>query len=221
MPRAQVSAPGSQASNGTDPVWLNHQAILVGSFVALCTVSFILIYFLVPETKLATTTEDKKRTLNYISLEELNQIFAIRTRDCINYYINHVAARRLNNMLYYLRLRSEWKDIQHSMHFWAEDPMKRHRKPNENGNESESTTVQENQHDGDGGHSTAEAVHDENSPAAATAGRSSDDQITRATPASHVLPMPNTGASIDFGSGSYPDGRPVDLYRRYSGGERG
>lgn len=103
-----------------------------------------------PETKLATTREDNKRTLNYISLEELNQIFQVRTHECIRYYVRHVAWGRVNNALCWigLRGRDRWVRIDDSMHFWVMDGLRRGKKSEVEVEEKEEGTQTAN---GDGG----------------------------------------------------------------------
>jgi hypothetical protein len=49
--------------------------------------ALILIFFLVPETAGATLGSDADQGLNYISLEELNYIFNVRTRDHVSYQV--------------------------------------------------------------------------------------------------------------------------------------
>ena len=139
------------SSDLEERVWLIRQARLVGAFTAFCFASLVLIFFFVPETKLATAREDDdKRVLNYISLEELNQIFSVRTKDCWTYYAKHVGARTINNILYHLRLRHGWLPIEGSMHFWSEKRLDRdsgagrssgESEQTEDGHESESTKM--------------------------------------------------------------------------------
>ncbi len=194
----------------------------------------VLIYFFVPETKLATTREDKKRTLNYISLEELNQIFTVRTRDCRRYYINHVALRKIHNTLQRFGLiKGKPLHIEDSMHFWSKDRLDRKRRRQEEDAAEGSENTEHGEDLGEKDDDAAGAVHDEGR----TARSSNPDAITRAD-----LPsVADTGGSIgfqheqtpsqpdpdSFGNAArrrpptYPDGTPIDPYRRYSDGETG
>jgi hypothetical protein len=56
-------------------------------FTVLNVFALILIFFLVPETAGATLGSDDTQGLNYISLEELNYIFSVRTRDHVSYQV--------------------------------------------------------------------------------------------------------------------------------------
>ena len=156
----------------------------------------ILIYFFVPETKLATTREDKKRTLNYISLEELNQIFTVKTRDCWKYYINHVLIRKVNNIMFVLRLRSEYLHIEDSMHFWSKDRLNRKRR------EEEAADSEKTAHDDElEEKQSAEVIHDEHPATSRDA-----DAITPVPVPRKPVPLPrveDTRGSIDW-----PPGRP-------------
>ncbi|ETN38614.1 uncharacterized protein HMPREF1541_06651 [Cyphellophora europaea CBS 101466] len=212
VPRAQVSSKtytqsgssqGVQTTDedGADPAWLSRQATLVGVFVGFCTLSFILVYLFVPETKLATTREDNRRTLNYISLEELNQIFLVRTHECIHYYIGHVAWGTLNNFLYRFGLRKEKVIIEESMHYWVKDGLKR-KKQKQAQNEttqakadsSETETSDEKAEQGGG-----QAVHVENRSSRGTSPTVEDDDVIQRAPSSTGLPqVSDTGGSLDF-----------------------
>jgi hypothetical protein len=60
---------------------------LLGIFTVLNIVALVMIFFLVPETAGATLGSDAEQGLNYISLEELNYIFNVRTRDHVSYQV--------------------------------------------------------------------------------------------------------------------------------------
>jgi hypothetical protein len=59
---------------------------LLAIFTALNTLAFLLIFFLVPETA-GATLGSSTTGLNYISLEELNYIFSVKTRDHVSYQV--------------------------------------------------------------------------------------------------------------------------------------
>ena len=67
----------------------NGQSSLLGVFVGLNVLSFLLIFFFVPETAGATLGKDEG-SLNYISLEELNYIFGVSTVKHISYQLRHM-----------------------------------------------------------------------------------------------------------------------------------
>lgn len=67
----------------------NGQSRLLGIFAGLNVLSFLLIFFLVPETAGATLGKEEG-SLNYISLEELNYIFGVSTGEHIDYQMNHM-----------------------------------------------------------------------------------------------------------------------------------
>tara|TARA_R110002003_G_scaffold106_23_gene8902 strand:- start:1273 stop:1716 length:444 start_codon:yes stop_codon:yes gene_type:complete len=60
---------------------------LLGIFTGLNILSLVLIFFLVPETAGATLGSDDSQGLNYISLEELNYIFNVKTTQHISYQV--------------------------------------------------------------------------------------------------------------------------------------
>jgi hypothetical protein len=60
---------------------------LLAIFTGLNVLALILIFFLVPETAGATLGSDDAQGLNYISLEELNYIFSVKTTEHIRYQI--------------------------------------------------------------------------------------------------------------------------------------
>ncbi|KAH7095946.1 hypothetical protein FB567DRAFT_44571 [Paraphoma chrysanthemicola] len=60
---------------------------LLGIFSGLNILSLILIFFLVPETAGATLGSNDSQGLNYISLEELNYIFNVKTSKHISYQV--------------------------------------------------------------------------------------------------------------------------------------
>ncbi|KAF2187274.1 MFS general substrate transporter [Zopfia rhizophila CBS 207.26] len=65
------------------------QSRLLGIFAGLNVLSFILIFFLVPETAGATLGKEEG-SLNYISLEELNYIFGVSTKKHVRYQVQRV-----------------------------------------------------------------------------------------------------------------------------------
>lgn len=67
----------------------NGQSSLLGVFVGFNILSFLLIFFFVPETAGATLGK-QEGSLNYISLEELNYIFGVSTAKHIAYQLKHV-----------------------------------------------------------------------------------------------------------------------------------
>jgi hypothetical protein len=143
VPQAQVSNRTFTDDNdrpGSERIWLNRQAKLVGAFAVLCNFSMILIFFFVRETKLATASENHKqrRTLNYISLEELNKIFIVDTTKCWRYYINHVLLRSIHNVGYEVGIYEDRLHIEESMHFWSTKRLDRKKKQEEEA-ESEKT----------------------------------------------------------------------------------
>lgn len=64
---------------------------LLGIFTVLNVLALIMIFFLVPETAGATLGSDDSGSegshVNYISLEELNYIFNVKTREHIRYQV--------------------------------------------------------------------------------------------------------------------------------------
>lgn len=67
----------------------NGQSSLLGIFVGFNVLSFLLIFFFVPETAGATLGKEEG-SLNYISLEELNYIFGVSTVKHISYQLRHM-----------------------------------------------------------------------------------------------------------------------------------
>ena len=133
------SVPLAQTVGETSgPQWLSAQAKLCGGFVGSATCSLILIYFFVPETKVATTWEDEKRTVSYISLEELNQIFQVTIGDCIRYHV-YVTGYYIARTLSQLHLRKEPDPIEHSMHYWAKVERPKAKQAEADNNSSEHT----------------------------------------------------------------------------------
>jgi hypothetical protein len=65
------------------------QSRLLAIFAGLNVLSFLLIFFFVPETAGATLGEEDG-SLNYISLEELNYIFGVSTINHIRYQLKHI-----------------------------------------------------------------------------------------------------------------------------------
>ncbi len=127
--------------------WLIRQAKPLGVFTGLCTLSLVLIYFFVPETKLATKSKVEKKKITYISLEELNPIFNVRTRDFWRYQTSHIIPYVHNTILWHLMLkrqtpaqdRDKMKPKLEVMYYWAE--VKQNEDANENEGGEEETTV--------------------------------------------------------------------------------
>ncbi|KAF2097983.1 general substrate transporter, partial [Rhizodiscina lignyota] len=66
------------------------QSRLLAVFTGLNVLALILIFFFVPETAGASLGLDESNTLRYISLEELNWIFSVRTRKHIDYQLRYM-----------------------------------------------------------------------------------------------------------------------------------
>ena len=100
--------------------WADIQAKLLGAFVGFGVLSLLLIYFFVPETKLAAAGK-KSRTINYISLEELNHIFKVHTREFIIWQVTEVLPYEVQVVKYILGRRKEegYPQLKH-LHIWAE-----------------------------------------------------------------------------------------------------
>jgi MFS family permease len=81
LTRALANYPRIEDNNKTG------ESRLLGIFTALNVCALILIFFLVPETAGATLGSDEAQGLNYISLEELNYIFNVKTRDHVSYQV--------------------------------------------------------------------------------------------------------------------------------------
>lgn len=75
----------------------NGQSSLLGVFVGFNILSFVLIFFFVPETAGATLGKEEG-SLNYISLEELNYIFGVSTTKHIAYQLKHVVPWTLRRL---------------------------------------------------------------------------------------------------------------------------
>lgn len=103
---------------------------MLGVFVVLNVVQFLLVFFLVPETN-GAATEDR-RTINHMSLEELDHIFEVCTRDFIGYQWHEARPWGLKTAGSKLRLCAA-PDSLEVMHVYASH---RH-KPDEAGNSSE------------------------------------------------------------------------------------
>ena len=80
----------------------NGQSSLLGIFVGLNVLSFLLIFFFVPETAGATLGKEEG-SLNYISLEELNYIFGVSTVKHINYQLRHMVPWMFNRLIWRLK----------------------------------------------------------------------------------------------------------------------
>lgn len=106
-------------NGGSD--WADTQAKLLGAFVGFGTLSFILIFLFVPETKLAAAGRDSTRTINYISLEELNHIFKVHTRDFIRWQFTEVLPYEIEIAKYIVGIRRDRPDRLKVMHRWAKD----------------------------------------------------------------------------------------------------
>lgn len=121
--------------------WGNRQAQLLGAFVCFATLSFLLIFFFVPETKLAASGRKSVRSINYISLEELNHIFKVHTRDFIRWQLTKVLPYQWEIVKYLLGVgkvegQTREKPRLEVMHIWAED-----RRDNKDGNEGDGTEL--------------------------------------------------------------------------------
>jgi hypothetical protein len=103
-----------------DTDWSVRQAKLLGAFVAFGFLSFLLIYFFVPETKVAASGKKSRRNINYISLEELNNIFKLRTRDHIRYQIFEVLPYELEILKYLVGRRKTMPKLQLPW-IWAQE----------------------------------------------------------------------------------------------------
>ena len=66
----------------------------------------MLIYLFVPETLGATTWENDKRTINYIALDALNQIFEVSTVDRVRYHL-YITNSYITNFFYWLTRRRD------------------------------------------------------------------------------------------------------------------
>lgn len=106
--------------------WGNRQAQLLGAFVCFATLSFFLIFFFVPETKLAASGRRSVRSINYISLEELNHIFKVHTRDFVRWQLTKVLPYQWEIVKYVLGIgkikdQPREKPRLEVMYRWAED----------------------------------------------------------------------------------------------------
>src|SRR5579871_6851812 len=79
----------------------NGQSSLLGIFVGLNVLSFLLIFFFVPETAGATLGKEEG-SLNYISLEELNYIFGVSTIKHISYQLRHMVPWMFDRLIWRL-----------------------------------------------------------------------------------------------------------------------
>ena len=109
-----------QDSVNRDSNWTDIQAKLLGVFVAFGVLSFLLIYFLVPETKLAAAGKKSKRAINYISLEELNHIFKVPTMYFIRWQLTKVLPHQWKLLKYLLKMRLDMPHLE-DIHQWYED----------------------------------------------------------------------------------------------------
>ncbi len=92
-------------NGGSD--WTQIQAKLLGAFVGFGILSLLLIYFFVPETKMAAKGKKSTRTIYYISLEELNHIFKVYTRDFIRWQLTKVLPYEVEIIKYIIGVRKE------------------------------------------------------------------------------------------------------------------
>lgn len=100
--------------------WGVRQAKLLGAFVGFGFLSFLLIFFFVPETKLAAAGKKSRRAINYISLEELNHIFKMRTRDFIRYQFLEVLPYEFEILKYLIGRRKDMPTLPVPW-IWAQD----------------------------------------------------------------------------------------------------
>ena len=105
-------------NGGSD--WTDIQAKLLGAFVGFGVLSLILIYLFVPETKLAAAGKKGKRNINYLSLEELNHIFKVYTRDFIRWQLFEVLPYEVEIFKYIIGMRKDKPQLE-VLHRWAED----------------------------------------------------------------------------------------------------
>ena len=80
------------------------QSKLLGVFAGLNVLAFLLIFFFVPETAGASLGK-QEGSLNYISLEELNYIFGVSTKQHIRYQLRHVVPGGIAATKYWFRRR--------------------------------------------------------------------------------------------------------------------
>lgn len=124
VPQAQVSPTSavadpnrqSKTQQQQNVAWQHLQAKLLGAFVGFIVLAFILIFCLVPETNAAATAKGR-RTLSYMSLEELNHIFKVRTIDFINYQFKHAIPWAVKRVGYCVGLCD--RPHLEVMHFWT------------------------------------------------------------------------------------------------------
>ncbi|KAL5114649.1 hypothetical protein ACEQ8H_007442 [Pleosporales sp. CAS-2024a] len=86
--RALASSSSSSEGDNQDANIQTGEARLLAIFTVLNVLALLLIFFLVPETAgamLGGSHDDEAGGLNYISLEELNYIFNVRTREHVRY----------------------------------------------------------------------------------------------------------------------------------------
>ncbi len=79
----------TQALTYGDNKYESGQSRLLGIFAGFNILAFLLIFFFVPDTAGATLQKDE-RSLNYMSLEELNYIFGVPTLQHIQYQLREV-----------------------------------------------------------------------------------------------------------------------------------
>ena len=145
VPQAQVSTTSAVAGqsssdqssqNPDNELWRHLQAKLLGAFAGFTVLSFLLIFFLVPETN-AAATEKGKRTMSYMSLEELNHIFKIETWSFINYQVRHATPWAVRSVGHLLRLCD--KPHLEVMHFWASEKEEKDKKGDTENDESQTS----------------------------------------------------------------------------------
>jgi hypothetical protein len=76
---------------------------LLGIFTGLNVVALVLIFFFVPETAGATLGSDEAQGLNFISLEELNYIFNVKTNKHISYQVKLIVPWAWKVLIWKLR----------------------------------------------------------------------------------------------------------------------
>jgi hypothetical protein len=90
---------------------------LLGIFTGLNVVALTLIFFFVPETAGATLGVSETQGLNYVSLEELNYIFNVKTAKHIRYQIGEIVPWTWNVFVWKIR-----RHILHKIEQRPDDP---------------------------------------------------------------------------------------------------
>jgi hypothetical protein len=106
----------------------------------------LLIFFLVPETAGASVSKEHGK-LSYMSLEELNYIFGVRTRDHLKYQFEEVLPWVGKMVVYYwhiivLRQQGLKKPFLEKMYYWVAVKQEESCESEEKGDADEVETVQ-------------------------------------------------------------------------------